>query len=133
MDNSSPFVGRWTYRSFRNDPELSKEFNELRFGAGIHIWESFRPPFSGVGRHWWREMGLRLRWIFGSHMAEWSRPKTCDCRISHTDGSAQQRPGNRRIYGVIHSCKASSGLIVKGKSSLKYAGLRSYLANFRLV
>ena len=37
MDKDSPFVGRWTYRSFRNDPELSKEFNELRVGAGTLV------------------------------------------------------------------------------------------------
>ena len=142
MDKGNPFVGRWTYRSFHNDPELSKAFNELRFGAGtlvldepdygrlsgslggegwnlslvgrIHIWESFRPPFSGVGRHWWGEMGLRLRWIFGTHMAERSRPKSSNCRLSHTYGSAQRRPGNSWICRVIRSCKANSGLIVKG-------------------
>jgi hypothetical protein len=37
MDKDSPFVGRWTYRSFRNDPDLSKEFNDLRFGAGTLV------------------------------------------------------------------------------------------------
>jgi hypothetical protein len=37
MDRGNPFVGRWTYRSFRNDPELSREFNELRFGAGTLV------------------------------------------------------------------------------------------------
>jgi hypothetical protein len=37
MDKGNPFVGRWTYRSFHNDPELSKEFNELRFGAGTLV------------------------------------------------------------------------------------------------
>jgi hypothetical protein len=37
MDKDSPFVGRWTYRSFRNDPELSKAFNDLRFGAGTLV------------------------------------------------------------------------------------------------
>jgi hypothetical protein len=37
MDKGNPFVGRWTYRSFHNDPELSKEFNELRFGTGALV------------------------------------------------------------------------------------------------
>ena len=30
MAEGNPFVGRWTYRSFDNDPELSTEFNDLR-------------------------------------------------------------------------------------------------------
>lgn len=34
MKNDNLFVGTWSYRSFRNDPDLSKEFNDLRFGAG---------------------------------------------------------------------------------------------------
>ena len=28
------FAGSWSYRSLLRDPDLSKEFNELRFGAG---------------------------------------------------------------------------------------------------
>jgi hypothetical protein len=34
MEIGSPFTGSWSYRSFRNDPDLSTEFNDLRFGAG---------------------------------------------------------------------------------------------------
>jgi hypothetical protein len=34
MAEGNPFVGRWTYRTFQNDPELSTDFNDLRFGAG---------------------------------------------------------------------------------------------------
>ncbi len=37
MKNDNPFVGCWSYRSFRNDPDLSKEFNDLRFGAGTLV------------------------------------------------------------------------------------------------
>ena len=37
MDNGNPFAGRWTYRRFHNDPELSKEFNELRLGMGTLV------------------------------------------------------------------------------------------------
>ncbi|MEM8568152.1 MAG: hypothetical protein AAGF85_16945 [Bacteroidota bacterium] len=28
------FAGSWSYRSLLRDPDLSKEFNDLRFGAG---------------------------------------------------------------------------------------------------
>ena len=28
------YEGSWTYRSLLNDPDVSKEFNDLRFGAG---------------------------------------------------------------------------------------------------
>ena len=37
MAEGNPFVGHWTYRSLHNDPELSKEFNGLRFGAGTLV------------------------------------------------------------------------------------------------
>jgi hypothetical protein len=39
MDSGSPFVGSWAYRSFLNDPDLSTEFNDLRFGAGTLVLE----------------------------------------------------------------------------------------------
>ena len=29
------YEGTWTYRSLLNDPDIDKEFNDLRFGAGI--------------------------------------------------------------------------------------------------
>jgi hypothetical protein len=139
MDKGNPFVGRWTYRSFHNDPELSKAFNELRFGAGTLVLDEpdygrlsgslggegwnlslvggytygnpFALRFQGSGDIGGEEMGLRLRWIFGTHMAEWSRPKSSNCRNSHTYDSAQQRPGKSWICSVIHCCKASLGLI----------------------
>jgi hypothetical protein len=28
------YLGNWAYRSLHDDPDLSKEFNDLRFGAG---------------------------------------------------------------------------------------------------
>ena len=44
MNKDNPFIGRWSYRSFRNDPDLSKEFNDLRFGAGTLVLDK---PESG--------------------------------------------------------------------------------------
>lgn len=29
------YEGNWTYRSLLDDPDISKEFNDLRFGAGV--------------------------------------------------------------------------------------------------
>lgn len=34
MEFDNPFIGSWSYRSFRNDPDLSQEFGAFRFGAG---------------------------------------------------------------------------------------------------
>ena len=28
--SENPFVGRWTYRSLLNDPDIDKSFDELR-------------------------------------------------------------------------------------------------------
>jgi hypothetical protein len=32
-----PFVGSWTYRSFLNDADVSKAFNDLEFGRGTIV------------------------------------------------------------------------------------------------
>jgi hypothetical protein len=38
--NDNPFVGRWTYRSLLNDPNLATAFNDLEFGrATLEIAE----------------------------------------------------------------------------------------------
>jgi hypothetical protein len=34
MDGDSPLKGTWSYRSFINNPDLSVNFDDLRFGAG---------------------------------------------------------------------------------------------------
>jgi hypothetical protein len=48
MEKENPFTGSWSYRSFRNDPDLSKEFNDLRFGAGtLELTESKFGRLSG--------------------------------------------------------------------------------------
>ena len=35
--SDNPFVGTWSYRSLLNDPDLSKAFNDLEFGAGTIV------------------------------------------------------------------------------------------------
>lgn len=35
----NPFEGTWTYRSFLNDPDISKSFNDIEFGRGTIIIE----------------------------------------------------------------------------------------------
>jgi len=43
-----PVLGSWTYRSFINDPDISKDFNALEFGRGELIIEQLAPGiFSG--------------------------------------------------------------------------------------
>jgi hypothetical protein len=55
MEKDSPFAGSWSYRSFRNDPDLSKDFNDLRFGAGtLELAESEFGRLSGsLGGEGW--------------------------------------------------------------------------------
>ena len=55
MEKDSPFAGSWSYRSFRNDPDLSKDFNDLRFGAGkLELTESEFGRLSGsLGGEGW--------------------------------------------------------------------------------
>jgi len=43
-----PVLGSWTYRSFINEPDVSKDFNALEFGRGELIIEQLAPGvFSG--------------------------------------------------------------------------------------
>jgi hypothetical protein len=55
MEKDNPFAGSWSYRSFRNDPDLSKDFNDLRFGAGtLELTESEFGRLSGcLGGEGW--------------------------------------------------------------------------------
>lgn len=42
-------IGNWSYRSFNNNPDLSVEFNDLKFGSGtIRIDESPINEFKGL-------------------------------------------------------------------------------------
>jgi hypothetical protein len=40
-------LGSWTYRSFVNNPDISKEFNTLEFGRGELIIDQFAPGIFG--------------------------------------------------------------------------------------
>jgi len=33
--SDNPIVGKWTYRSLLNDPDVNTQFNDLEFGRGI--------------------------------------------------------------------------------------------------
>jgi hypothetical protein len=37
--SDNPFLGNWTYRSFLNDPDINKSFNDLEFGVGTIVIE----------------------------------------------------------------------------------------------
>jgi hypothetical protein len=37
--SENPFEGSWTYRSFLNDPDVNKNFDDLEFGRGTIIIE----------------------------------------------------------------------------------------------
>lgn len=45
----NPFVGKWSYRSFLNDPDLGKQPNDLLFGEGtIDLREAASDRLSGT-------------------------------------------------------------------------------------
>jgi len=37
--SDNPFVGNWTYRSFLNDADINKSFNDLKFGVATIVIE----------------------------------------------------------------------------------------------
>lgn len=68
--NHNPFVGKWTYRSLLNNPDLKAEFKDLEFGRGtLEIREDDLQLLTGVigGDDWsltlkgMREYGTPMR------------------------------------------------------------------------
>ena len=51
MSEFNPFTGQWSYRSFRNNPDLGVEPNDLLFGAGNLVLEETAPG-EGVAELW---------------------------------------------------------------------------------
>lgn len=69
MTVTNPFVGNWAYRSFNNDPDLSKAANDLLFGEGtLAIAEVSVIELSGtIGGPGW-SLDLRGSFGYGSPM-----------------------------------------------------------------
>ena len=65
----NPFVGSWAYRSFNNDPDLSKAANDLLFGDGtLAIAEQSATELSGtIGGPGW-SLDLRGSFAYGTPM-----------------------------------------------------------------
>ena len=61
---ANPFVGRWTYRSLLNDPDINQEFDKLEFGrATIDIKEA--GPITLAGTLGGPDFSLSLHGSFG--------------------------------------------------------------------
>lgn len=41
--SDNPFVGKWTYRSLLNDPDIDTDFDKLEFGRGTIVIEEAEP------------------------------------------------------------------------------------------
>jgi hypothetical protein len=67
--SDNPFVGSWTYRSFLNDPDVNKAFNDLEFGRGtIVIEEAPMPTLKGtIGGPGW-SLALKGARAYGNPM-----------------------------------------------------------------
>ena len=65
----NPFVGSWAYRSFNNDPDLTKAANDLLFGQGtLAIAEASATELSGtIGGPGW-SLDLRGSFAYGAPM-----------------------------------------------------------------
>jgi hypothetical protein len=65
----NPFVGKWTYRSFLNDPNVNENFDKLEFGRGtLVIEEADFPLLKGtIGGPGW-SLNLHGSRAYGSPM-----------------------------------------------------------------
>lgn len=66
---TNPFVGKWTYRSLLNDPNLKTNFDQLEFGrATLQIQEAAPAILGGtIGGQGW-SLSLHGSFGFGSPM-----------------------------------------------------------------
>ena len=66
---ANPFVGKWTYRSLLNDPDINQDFAKLEFGRGtIDIEEAAPAALTGtIGGPGW-SLSLHGSFGFGSPM-----------------------------------------------------------------
>src|SRR6185295_17245625 len=67
--SDNPFVGKWTYRSLLNDPDINQDFAKLEFGRGtIDIEEAAPAVLTGtIGGPGW-SLSLHGSFGFGSPM-----------------------------------------------------------------
>jgi len=67
--SDNPFVGKWTYRSLLNNPDVSTAFNDLEFGRGeIIIAEAAQQLLVGtIGGPGW-SLNLKGSRAYGSPM-----------------------------------------------------------------
>jgi hypothetical protein len=67
--NDNPFIGRWTYRSLLNDPNVGATFDSLQFGLGtIEIAEAPMQLLRGtIGGTGW-SLALKGSRAYGSPM-----------------------------------------------------------------
>jgi hypothetical protein len=68
--SDNPFVGRWSYRSLLNDPDLNQPFNALEFGKGtLRIEEAPLQRLQGtIGGDGW-SLALHGSRSYGDPMA----------------------------------------------------------------
>jgi hypothetical protein len=66
---NNPFVGKWTYRSLLNDPDINQEFNNLEFGRGTIVIEENEPELltGTIGGEGW-SLNLHGSRAYGSPM-----------------------------------------------------------------
>jgi hypothetical protein len=69
MNGDNPFVGKWTYRSLLNDPNVDTDFDNLEFGRGtIEIESGPMELFTGsIGGPGW-SLALHGSRAYGSPM-----------------------------------------------------------------
>jgi hypothetical protein len=117
--SDNPFVGRWTYRSLFNDPDVNQDFKNLEFGRGtIEIREDAMQILNGaIGGPGWsltlqgsREYGTPMRARFqgvGTVAGEKWVYNYEGYLVSHWPDGVQQRPAI--VGSVIRTIPHSGG------------------------
>ena len=67
--SGNPFVGKWTYRSLLNNPDITQDFDKLEFGRGTLDIQEAAPTVLGgtIGGPGW-SLALHGAFGFGSPM-----------------------------------------------------------------
>ena len=125
--SDNPFVGNWTYRSFLNDPDINKSFNDLEFGVGTIVIEeapmqTLKGTIGGSGwslvlkgaRQYGNPMHARFqgvgivngeKWVYDydgylvPRLAERCGPDSGDCWLCGTNDPAFRQPARHDLSG----------------------------------
>jgi hypothetical protein len=133
--NDNPFIGKWSYRSLLNNPDLNTDFNDLEFGRGtIQITEAPMQILTGMiggpgwsltlkgSRQYGTPMHVRFQGVGTVNGEQWIYDYE-GYLVAHWPNGVQQRPAivGSVIRTIPHSGSTPGSVAPAGVVASFYA------------